>query len=236
MDTAKNVTLITGADKGLGYETARQLIALGHTVYIGARSAERGEAAAARLGGHFVQLDVTDDALVAAAVHTIEEREGRLDVLVNNAGIGGTTMGAVGLTGPDALTVFNTNAVGTIRVTQAALPLLRKSANPRVVNLSSGLGSFGTSTAPNNQGPEHAFVVYGSSKAAVSMITVQYAKALPEIKFNAAEPGYTATDLTAALGGGQSPAEGARIVVRLATLPKDGPTGTFSSMDGEFPW
>lgn len=235
MDTAKTVTLITGANKGLGYEAARQLLALGHTVYIGARSAERGEAAAS-IGAHFVHLDVTDDALVAAALRTIAEREGRLDVLVNNAGIGGSTMGAVGLTGPDALAVFNTNAVGTIRVTQAALPLLRKSANPLVVNLSSGLGSFGDAAALKNQGPAHAFVVYGASKAAVSMITVQYAKALPEIKFNAVEPGYTATDLTAALGGGQSPAEGARIVVRLATLGKDGPTGTFSSMDGEFPW
>ena len=169
-------------------------------------------------------------------MHTIGAREGRLDVLVNNAGIAGSTMGAVGLTGPDTLAVFNTNAVGTICVTQAALGLLRKSENPSVVNVSSGLGSFGAATDQKNQSPQSAFVGYGASKAAVSMITVQYAKAIPEIKFNAVEPGYTATDFTAALGGGQPPTEAARIIVRLATIGKDGPTGTFSDNNGNFPW
>ncbi len=236
MTTPKTITLITGANKGIGYEAARQLLSLGHTVYLGARSSARGEAAAAEIGAQFVQLDVTDDASVEAAMQLIGAREGRLDVLVNNAGIAGSTMGAVGLTGPDALAVFNTNAVGTIRVTQAALGLLRKSENPRVVNVSSGLGSFGASTDPKNQSPQSAFVVYGASKAAVSMITVQYAKAIPGIKFNAIEPGYTATDFTAALGGGQPPADAAKVIVRLASIEKDGPTGTFSNIDGKFPW
>ena len=117
------VTLITGANKGLGYETARQLIERGHTAYLGARNAERGEAAASALGGRFVQLDVTEDSSVEAALGVIAEREGHLDVLVNNAGI--STTGDV--TGPIALKVFDTNAIGLIRVTQAALPLLERS-------------------------------------------------------------------------------------------------------------
>src|ERR1700733_2660503 len=120
------VTLITGANKGLGYETSRQLIHRGHTVYLGARDAERGEAAASALGGQFVQLDVTDDSSVETALGVIAVREGHLDVLVNNAGISTTAE----VTGPVALSVFDTNAVGLIRVTQAALPLLGQSENP----------------------------------------------------------------------------------------------------------
>ena len=131
------VTLITGANKGLGYETARRLLARGHTVYVGARKAELGEAAASELGGQFVQLDVTDDASVEAALGIIDEREGRLDVLVNNAGISATG----DVTGPVALQVFDTNAVGIIRVTEAALPLLRNSGNPVVVNVEHQTGS-----------------------------------------------------------------------------------------------
>ena len=125
------VTLVTGANKGLGYETARRLIELGHTVYIGARSVERGEVAATELGAHFVPLDVTDDSSVEAALGVIATREGHLDVLVNNAGI--STVADV--SGPEALKVFDTNAIGLIRVTQAALPLLEKSDNPVVVRL-----------------------------------------------------------------------------------------------------
>jgi NAD(P)-dependent dehydrogenase (short-subunit alcohol dehydrogenase family) len=132
------VTLITGANKGLGYETARQLIGRGHTVYVGSRSIERGEVAAYELGAEFVHLDVTDDASVATALGIIDEREGYLDVLVNNAGISTTAE----VDGPEALKVFDTNAIGLIRVTQAALPLLEKSGNPVVVNVSSALGSF----------------------------------------------------------------------------------------------
>jgi NAD(P)-dependent dehydrogenase (short-subunit alcohol dehydrogenase family) len=227
-------TLITGANKGLGRETARQLIEKGHTVYVGARSVERGEAAAAELGARFVRLDVTDDASVEAALRVIEEHEGRLDVLVNNAGIG--SVGIDGLTGESVLAVFNTNAVGVVRVTQAALPLLRKSDNPVVVNISSALGSFWAVTNPERHESHNPFVVYGATKAAVSMLTVQYAKAVPEIKFNAVEPGFTATDFTAGFPGGRPVEESAEAIVRLATIGKDGPTGTFQEKAGALAW
>jgi len=224
------VTLITGANKGLGRETARRLIQAGHTVYLGARNVERGETAASELGGRFVHLDVTDDASVEAAMRVIEEREGHLDVLVNNAGIG-----LLGLNGPDALKVFDTNAIGVIRVTQAALPLLRTSENPVVVNVSSALGSFWAVTNPERPAFHYPAIVYGASKAAVSMLTLQYAKAHPAIKFNAVEPGHTATDLGGG-GGGQPVAEGAEVIVRMASIGKDGPTGTFQEDAGELGW
>ncbi|MCO5999664.1 SDR family NAD(P)-dependent oxidoreductase [Actinoallomurus rhizosphaericola] len=230
------VTLVTGANKGLGRETDRRLIKEGHTVYIGARSVERGQAAAAELGARFVQLDVTDDASVRAAVRVIEEREGRLDVLVNNAGIWDGIVGADGITSESASAIFDTNVVGVVRVTQAALPLLRKSDNPVVVNVSSSLGSFWAVTDPERTQSHNAFVVYGASKAAVSMLTVQYAKALPEIKINAVAPGFTATDFTAAVGGGRPVEESAEVIVRMATIGKAGPTGTFHEDDHELPW
>jgi NAD(P)-dependent dehydrogenase (short-subunit alcohol dehydrogenase family) len=226
------VTLITGANKGLGYETARRLIAEGHTVYMGARNVERGTEAASELGGKFVQLDVTDDASVENALHRIDQREGRLDVLVNNAGIS-----AVGeVNGPIALEVFDTNAVGLIRVTQAALPLLQKSENPVVVNVSSALGSFWAVTNPERRQFHFPSIVYGASKAAVSMLTVQYAKTWPDIKFNAVEPGFTATDLTPMSSAGQPVGKGAEVIVRMATIGKDGPTGSFQENEDELPW
>ena len=226
------VTLITGANKGLGYETARQLIGRGHSVYIGARNVERGEAAARQLGGHFVQLDVTDDGSVETALGEIAEREGYLDVLVNNAGI--STTGDV--SGEVALEVFDTNAVGIIRVTQAALPLLEKSENPVVVNVSSALGSFWAVTNPERRQFHFPSIIYGSSKAAVSMLTVQYAKAIPDIKFNAVEPGFTATDLTPFSGAGQPIEKGAEVIVRLATIDADGPSGTFQEGEEVLGW
>ena len=183
-----------------------------------------------------MQLDVTDDASVEVAVKTIDNAEGRLDVLVNNAAIGSLYLGAEGVNGPDALAEFDTNVIGVIRVTQAALPLLRKSENPVVVNISSSLGSFWAVTNPDRHESHTSFVVYGASKAAVSMLTVQYAKAVPEIKFNAVEPGFTATDLTAAVGGGRPVQESAKVVVRMATISKDGPTGTFQETAGELGW
>jgi NAD(P)-dependent dehydrogenase (short-subunit alcohol dehydrogenase family) len=216
------VTLITGANKGLGYETARQLLEAGHTVYIGARDPELGEAAALRLGASYVQLDVTDDVSVADALQLLDEREGLLDVLVNNAGISTSNVD-----GPTALRVFDTNAIGIIRVTQTALPLLEKSANPVVVNVSSALGSFWAVTNPDRRQFHFPSIVYGASKAAVSMLTVQYAKTYPNIKFNAVEPGFTATDLTPFSGAGQPVESGAAVIVRLASIGADGPTGTF---------
>jgi NAD(P)-dependent dehydrogenase (short-subunit alcohol dehydrogenase family) len=226
------VTLISGANKGLGYETARQLIDRGHTLYIGARNVERGRAAASGLGGEFVKLDVTDDGSVKDALGVIDEREGRLDVLVNNAGISSTA----DVNGPIALQVFDTNAIGVVRVTHAALPLLEKSENPVVVNVSSALGSFWAVTNPERRQFHFPSIIYGASKAAVSMLTVQYAKALPQIKFNAVEPGFTATDLTPFSGAGQPVERGAEIIVAMATLGKDGPTGTFQEQTGELAW
>jgi NAD(P)-dependent dehydrogenase (short-subunit alcohol dehydrogenase family) len=226
------VTLITGANKGLGYETARQLIERGHTVYIGARSAERGEAAAREIGGHFVQLDVTDDASVEAALGVVAGREGHLDVLINNAGISTTA----DVNSHVAQEVFETNVIGIIRVTQAAIPLLEKSENPVVVNVSSALGSFWAVTNPERRQFHFPSIVYGSSKAAVSMLTVQYAKAIPGIKFNAVEPGFTATDLTPFSGAGQPVEAGAEVIVRMATIGRDGPTGTFQEGEVELGW
>ncbi|GAA4930839.1 SDR family NAD(P)-dependent oxidoreductase [Streptomonospora halophila] len=226
------VTLITGANKGIGFETAKQLQALGHSVYIGARDAERGEKAAAAIGARSVQLDVTDDASVNNALATIGAAEGRLDVLVNNAGI----LAAGEVDGPSALRAFDTNAVGIVRVTEAALPLLRKSANPTVVTVSSSAGSFWAVTNPDRPEFDLSFALYSASKAAATMLTVQYAKSQPDIKFNALEPGPTATDMTAAFGIGRPPEESAATVVRLATLDADGPTGTFQDENGELPW
>ena len=226
------VTLVTGANKGLGRETARRLIVEGHIVYIGARDTERGEVAATELGARFVQLDVTDGASVETAMGVIEASEGHLDVLVNNAGI--STMAEVDA--DVALRVFDTNAIGVIRVTEAALPLLRRSENPVVVNVSSALGSFWAVTNPERRQFHFPSIVYGASKAAVSMLTVQYAKALPDIKFNAVEPGFTATDLTPISGAGQPVEQGADVIVRMATIGKDGPTGTFWENEGELAW
>jgi len=225
------VTLITGANKGLGYETAKQLLQLGHEVYIGARDVERGEKAAAELGARFVQLDVTDDNSVSSALAAIEAAEGRLDVLVHNAGILETA-----LDGPAALRSFDTNAVGIVRVTEAALPLLRRSPNPNVVTISSSLGSFWAVNNPER--PEYGLplALYSASKTAATMLTVHYARSQPGIRFNALEPGTTATDMTAAFGIGRPVEESARVVVRLATLDAAGPTGTFSDEAGELPW
>src|SRR3954462_3556663 len=191
------VTLITGANKGIGYETARQLLALGHEVYVGARDAERGEKAAAELGARFVQLDVPDDPPVRAALAAIDGTAGRLDVLIHNAGILDTA-----LDGPAARRSFDTNVVGIVRVTEAALPLLRKSAHPNVLVISSSAGSFWAVNNPER--PEYGLplALYSASKAAATMLTVQYAKSHPGIKFNAVEPGTTATDMTAAFGIG----------------------------------
>jgi NAD(P)-dependent dehydrogenase (short-subunit alcohol dehydrogenase family) len=225
------VTLITGANKGIGYETAKQLLELGHQVYVGARDVERGEKAAAELGARFVQLDVTDDDSVNAALATIDAAEGRLDVLVHNAGVLETA-----LDGPAALRSFDTNAVGIVRVTEAALPLLRRSPNANVVTISSSAGSFWAVNNPERPEFGLPLALYSASKTAATMLTVHYAKSQPGIRFNALEPGTTATDMTAAFGIGRPVEDSARVVVRMATLDATGPTGTFSDESGELPW
>ncbi|MEV0404843.1 SDR family NAD(P)-dependent oxidoreductase [Actinoallomurus sp. NPDC050550] len=232
-------TLITGANKGLGFETARRLIAAGHTVYIGSRDAERGRRAAERLGARLVQLDVTDDASVAAAAKAIEA-DGGLDVLVNNAGIeargeGNTVIGAADVTADAMRQVFETNVFGVVRVTHAFLPLLRRSASPVVVNVSSGLGSLTLVTTPDTPTYAYPGIAYPASKVTVNMITVQYAKAFSNMRINAVEPGYTKTDLNGNTGT-QTVEEGAEIIVRMAQVGPDGPTGGYFAAGGPLPW
>ncbi len=213
-------TLVTGATRGLGKETARQLVEAGHTVWIGARNAEQGEAVAAEIGARSVQLDVTDDASVAAAFAQVDA-DGGLDVLVNNAGIA-----MWGLNGPDALRVFDTNAVGIVRTTEAALPILRRSTNPLVVNISSALGSFTAVHDPESAASTVQAAVYGASKSAVTMLTVQYARMAPEVHFVALEPGYTATELGGMPNPHGRPVEvSAATVVAAASAGPEGPTG-----------
>jgi NAD(P)-dependent dehydrogenase (short-subunit alcohol dehydrogenase family) len=232
-------TLITGANKGLGYETARRLVAAGHTVYIGSRDAERGRGAAAGLGARTVVIDVTDDASVAAAVTDIEAGGG-LDVLINNAGIeiygeGSTVIGAAELTADTMRTLFDTNVFGLVRVTHACLPLLERSAAPVVVNVSSGLASFTRMTDPDTSAHAYRGVAYPASKAAVNMVTVQFAKAFPNMRINSVEPGFTATDLNGHRGA-QTVEEGAEIIVKMAQVGPDGPTGGNFRAGGALPW
>ena len=234
-------TLITGANKGLGFETARQLIAVGHTVYVGSRDLERGQRAAARLGAgaRLALIDVTDDASVAAAAKSVEA-DGGLDVLVNNAGIEARTpdngvIGAADVTADMMRHLFDTNVFGLVRVTHAFLPLLRRSAAPVIVNLSSGLGSLTRATDPGALGFGYPGVEYPASKAAVDMITVQYAKAFPGMRVNAVDPGFTETDLNGRTGT-QTVEQGAEAIVRMARVGPDGPTGTFVSAHGPVPW
>jgi NAD(P)-dependent dehydrogenase (short-subunit alcohol dehydrogenase family) len=228
-------TFITGANKSLGYETARRLIEAGQTVLIGARDAERGRAAADALGARFVEIDVTDDTSVAAAAKDIEAHEGAIDVLINNAGVSGPHTPVDQLTAADATAVFDVNVFGIVRVTHAFLPLLRKSANPVIVNVSSGMGSFAATHDAGRVESTVVLPIYTSSKAAVTMLTTQYAKALPDVKVNAADPGYTATDLNGH-SGPQTVTEGTDAIVELATIGQDGPTGTFRDRNGAMAW
>ncbi|MEV0384674.1 SDR family NAD(P)-dependent oxidoreductase [Nonomuraea sp. NPDC050643] len=227
-------TLITGANKGLGFETARRLIAAGHTVYAGCRDAERGRRAAELLGARPLLLDVTDDASVAAAAKAVEA-DGGLDVLVNNAGIEGAVAGAADSTAGTLRPLFETNVFGVVRVTHAFLPLLRRSAAPVVVNVSSALGSTTLVGTPGTPAYHYPGMAYPASKAALNMVTVQYAKAFPGLRINAVEPGFTATDLNGQRGT-QTVEEGAEIIVRMAQIGPDGPTGGYFDAAGPLPW
>lgn len=232
-------TLITGANKGLGFETARRLVAAGHTVYVGSRNIERGRRAAEQLGARAVQLDVTDDASVRAAAKAIEA-DGGLDVLINNAGVegrgpGNVVIGAADVTADMMRETFETNVFGTVRVTHAFLPLLQRSAAPVVVNLSSGLASLTRVTDAGTPTYAYPGIAYPASKAAVNMITVQYAKAFPAMRINAVEPGFTRTDLNGNTGI-QTVEQGAEIIVRMAQVGPDGPTGGYFDTEGPLPW
>ncbi|HWI73513.1 MAG TPA: SDR family NAD(P)-dependent oxidoreductase [Baekduia sp.] len=227
-------TLITGANKGLGREAARRLIDAGHDVWIGARDAAAGQEAAAALGARFVALDVTDDASVAAAVDTVRATTG-LDVLINNAGIAGSRQPVPETTADHVAAVYATNVLGVVRVTHAFLPLLEASDSPVVVNVSSGLGSMTVTNDPGRIEGTIVGLAYPSSKSAVTMLTSMYAKALPNMRVNAVDPGYTATDLNGH-SGPQSITEGTDAIVALAQIGPDGPTGTFQDRFGTVPW
>lgn len=240
--TEPTVALVTGANKGIGYEIAAQLGALGWTVGVGARDPERRDAAVAKLradgaDAFAVALDVTDQSTVDTAAALLDERFGRLDALVNNAGIiGGDPQlpSTVDLSVVQA--AVNTNVYGVIRVTNAMLPLLRRSSAPRIVNMSSSVGSFTEQLTPD--GPISsmpASAAYVPSKAFLNAVTVQYAKELTGMLVNAGCPGYCATDLNHH-SGFRTPAQGAAIAVQLTTLPPDGPTGHFFNDDGPVAW
>ena len=236
--------LVTGANKGIGYEIAAGLGARGHRVAVGARDAARRDEAVDRLraagaDAFGVPLDVTDDDSVAAAAALIEERAGRLDVLVNNAGItGGPAQQPTTADLAVIRTVLETNVLGVIRVTNAMLPLLRRSPAPRIVNLSSSVGSLTRQSGPGSAtttGP--VAVAYAPSKTFLNAVMLQYVKELAgtNILVNAACPGFVATDLNG-FRGVRSPQEGAATAIRLATLPDDGPTGGFFEDAGPVPW
>lgn len=230
--------LVTGANKGIGFETARLLSGLGVTTIVGARDAGRGRAAAERIGQPYVPLDVTDAASVRAAATWVEKEYGKLDILVNNAGIITPGGGLPSASSPeDVRRVFETNVFGVITVTNEMLPLLRESAAGRIVNVSSELGSM--TNALIQDSPIWALndMPYNASKAAVNMITVSYAKELWDtpIKVNCTDPGWCATDING--GSGYRTAEqGAAMTVQLATLGPDGPTGGFFQDAGPIPW
>ncbi|MQA34298.1 SDR family NAD(P)-dependent oxidoreductase [Modestobacter roseus] len=228
-------TLITGGNKSLGFETARRLRDHGHQVLIGARDPERGARAADELGVAWVQLDVTSDESVASAAAEVRDRFGGLDVLVNNAGVSGAFAGVDEFDGPAALAVFDTNTVGIVRTTHAFLPLLRGSAAPVVVNVTSGLGSFAVRADTSRIESTLPTLTYSASKAAVNMLTSVYARFLPELRVNVVDPGYTATDFNGH-SGPQTVTEGTDAIVAMATIGADGPTGTFTDRHGAVGW
>lgn len=251
----KPVALITGANKGIGHEIAKQLAARGYTVLVGARDLALGEAAARRIAddGHdarAVSLDVTNAASIVAAAERVRRELGRLDVLVNNAAIARgapaaeASIAAITRSGAPSVTplaeiraVFETNVFGVIAVTQAMLPLLREAPAGRIVNVSSRVGSMTVISDPAYPFPRVGGVAYAPSKSALNAVTVAFAQELAgtAIKVNAACPGFTATDFNDHTGT-RSVAEGAREAVRLALLGPDGPTGTFSNDAGPIPW
>src|ERR1700722_6153131 len=238
---AKKIALVTGANKGIGFEVARQLAASECIVLLGARNEALGKEAKAKLGAEgldvrFVLIDVTERSTIKAAAENISRDFGRLDILINNAVINDPADGPALTAQLDAVEhVLRTNFLGALAVTQAMLPLLRNSAAGRIVNVSSGLGSLTRSASSNLSSTN--LIGYSASKAALNMLTVQLARLLGDtaIKVNSAAPGYTATDLNG-FRGTQTIPEGAVEAVRLALLPNDGPTGTFSEKTGIVPW
>ncbi len=239
------VALITGANKGIGFETARQLGAQGMTILVGARDEQRGSDAAEKLrsegvDAHFLHLDMNDTTTHTNAAKFIEGKFGRLDILINNAGIARDRGVKISETqGSVWRTTFETNVFALIELTQTLLPLIKKSAAGRIVNLSSILGSLTLNRDPHSPIAAGAFynTAYNASKAALNMFTVHLANELKDtkIKVNSAHPGWVKTDM----GGAQAPLElvdGAQTSVALATLSEDGPTGAFIHLGEPLPW
>ncbi|MEU7478225.1 SDR family oxidoreductase [Lentzea sp. NPDC042327] len=235
----KKTALVTGANKGIGFAIARGLGTIGFRVAVGARDSARREEAVARLrdegiDAFGVALDVTSGESVTVAAKTIEKTAGGLDVLVNNAGIAGRFDG--GAQNPSTLdldvmrTVLDTNVFGVVRVTNAVLPLLRRAESPRIVNISSTMGSLTLQTGP-------VLAAYAPSKSMLNSITAQYARELAgtNVIVNAVCPGYVATDFTG-FNAPRTPEQGAAVAIRLATLPDDGPRGGFFDDGGPVPW
>ncbi|MEV4253302.1 SDR family oxidoreductase [Spirillospora sp. NPDC049652] len=233
------ISLITGANKGIGYEIARRI---GGTVLVGARDEERGRAAERALreegvDARFVHVDVTDETSVKSAAAWIDREYGRLDALVNNAGVSLTRAVPSDTSAELLRRTFEPNVFGVVTVTNAMLPLLRTAPAARIVNMSSELGSLALNTDPESPFREANLLAYNASKAAVNMVTVCYAKELRDtaIKVNAINPGYCATDLNGHKGV-RTAAQGAAPAIWAATLGEDGPTGAFFSDDGPHPW
>jgi len=244
MNTAdRRIALITGANKGIGLEVARQLGKAGHHILLGARDEARGRAAEKTLRDEgiavrYVTVDLGDSASLLAVAADIEANEGRIDILVNNAGVAIQGDGLPGSTDLDIVRrTFETNFFGAVAVTQALLPLVKKSSAGRIVNVSSGLGSIALNADPNWDYAAVKLIGYNGSKAALNMFTVLLAAELKDtgIKVNAVNPGYTATDLNGN-SGHQSIEEGAAETVRMAQIGNDGPTGAFTSTEGVEPW
>ena len=244
MANEKKIALVTGGNKGIGLEISRNLSQAGCTVLLGARDAERGQEAVRQLGQarlgdvHFIEIDVTRQDTIAAAAQQIESRYGRLDILMNNAGVNLRGDGLPGAADLGAVQkVFDANFFGALRVAQVMLPLLRKSPAGRIVNISSGLGSLTFNSDPAWSGYDVKLIGYNASKAALNMLTVHLAYELrgTKIKVNSANPGYTKTDLND--NQGTQPVEvGAIEATRLALLDENGPTGQSFSKDGPDPW
>ena len=242
MGNENRVALVTGANKGIGFEIARQLGQAGVCVIIGARNEQLGRAAVDQLtvqglNAQSVRLDLNDVKSIEQAAAGIDSEHGRLDILVNNAGIFNSADATPGKASLEAVRrTMETNFIGTLAVTQIMLGLLRKAPAARIVNLSSSLGSLTLNGDPSSTYYSQQFIGYNASKAALNMLTIQLREELrgTEIAVNSVSPGFVKTDLTG--HGTMTPEEGAKLPVQYALLGEDAVSGKFVEPDGETPW